>query len=102
MSYSVFDSNNKKDATKGDNTVKIIERPESTTYMLDYAFHLIKDEKEAENVRKLIGDKKIFEIQRIVDKESFQPMLAFAIPEEGKGFYEWMKYVAKLEQLVKP
>ena len=82
--------------------MKIIERPESTTYMLDYAFHLIKDKVEAENVRKLIGDKKIFEIQRIVDEKTFQPMLAFAIPEEGKSFYEWMKYIAKLELIVKP
>lgn len=77
--------------------MKIIERPMSTTYMLDYPFHLIKDEAEAENVRKLIGDKKIFQVQRMVDTETFQPMLAFAIPEDDKPFSEWMKYISKLE-----
>lgn len=82
--------------------MKIIERPESTTYVLDMPFHLIKDEKEAENVRKLIGDKKIFQVQRIVDMQTFQPMLAFAIPEDDKPFSEWMKYVAKLELIGKP
>lgn len=83
--------------------MRIIERPESTTYMIDYAYHLIKDEAEAENVRKLINGKKVFQVQRLVDKETFQPMLAFAIPEEGKTFSEWPKYIAKLELLlVKP
>jgi hypothetical protein len=82
--------------------MKIIERPESTTYVLDFPFHLIKDEAEAENVRKLINGKKILQIQRMVDKETFQPMLAFAIPEDGKTFSEWMKYVCRLELIVKP
>lgn len=81
--------------------MKIIERPMSTTYMLDYPFHLIKDEAEAENVRKIIGDKEIFHVQRTVDKETFQPMLAFAIPEDNKPFSEWVKYIAKLELVVK-
>ena len=79
---------------------KIIERPESTTYMLDFAFHFIKDEAEAENVKNLIGEKKIFHVQRTVDSETFQPMLAFAIPEDDKPFSEWMKYIAKLELIV--
>jgi len=81
--------------------MKIIERPMSTTYVLDYLFHFIKDEEEAENVRKLIGDKEIFHVQRTVDMETFQPMLAFAIPEDGKPFSEWLKYISKLELIVK-
>ena len=81
--------------------MKIIERPMSTTYVFDYLFHLIKDEEEAENVRKLIDDKEIFHVQRTVDMETYQPMLAFAIPEENKPFSEWMKYIAKLELIVK-
>ena len=81
--------------------MRVIERPMSTTYMLDYAFHLIKDEVEAENIHKLIGDKEIFHVQRTVDMETFQPMLAFAIPEDGKLFSEWMKYISKLELIVK-
>lgn len=84
-----------------DKEMKIIERPMSTTYVFDYLFHLIKDEAEAENVRKLIGDKEIFQVQRTVDMETFQPMLAFAIPEDGKPFSEWMKYISKLELIVK-
>ena len=82
--------------------MKIIERPESTTYVLDFPFHLIKDEAEAENVRKLMSGKKIFQVMRTVDEKTFQPMLAFAIPEEDKPFSEWMKYIAKLELIVKP
>jgi hypothetical protein len=75
---------------------KIIERPESITHVLEFLFHYIKDEKEAENVRKLIGDKKVVQVMRGVDPQTFQPILYFAIPEEGKIFFEWMKFAAPM------
>ena len=28
-----------------------IERPETTTYVMDFPFHLVKDKKEAENIK---------------------------------------------------
>lgn len=79
---------------------KIIERPEFTSYVLDFPFHLIKNETEAKNVSQLIGDKKIMHVLKFVDKKTYQPMLAFVIPEEGKDFSEWMKYVSKLELMI--
>jgi hypothetical protein len=75
---------------------KIIERPESITHALEFLFHYIKDEKEAENVRKLIGDKKVVQVMRGIDPQTFQPILYFAIPEEGKIFFEWMKFAAPM------
>jgi hypothetical protein len=81
--------------------MKVIERPESTTHMLNFPFHLIKNETEAENVKKLIGDRKIMQVHRGITPDTFQPLIYFAIPEEGKTFFEWMKYVAPLE-LVMP
>jgi hypothetical protein len=80
--------------------MKVIERPMSTTYVLDFEFHLIKDETEMKNVVAVIGEKKIVQIARTFDLETFQPMLAFAIPEDGKPFSQWMKYIAKLELIV--
>jgi hypothetical protein len=80
--------------------MKVIERPTSTTYVLDFEFHLIKDETEMKNVVAIIGEKKIVQIARTFDLETFQPMLAFAIPEDDKPFSEWMKYITKLELIV--
>jgi hypothetical protein len=77
--------------------MKVIERPESTTHMLNFAFHLIKDKAEAENVKKMIGERKIMQVARGITPDTYQPLIYFAIPEEGKPFFEWMKYVAPLE-----
>jgi hypothetical protein len=41
------------------------------------------------------------QVHRGITPDTFQPLIYFAIPEEGKTFFEWMKYVAPLE-LVMP
>ena len=81
--------------------MKVIERPTSTTHEIGFPFHLIKDEAEAENVKKIIGDREILHVMRSIDPNTFQPMLYFAIPEEGKQFAEWMKYVVHMALMVK-
>ena len=80
---------------------KVIERPESITHVLEFLFHYIKDEKEAENVRKLIGDKEVIQVHRGVDEHTFQPILYFAIPEKDKPFFYWVKYAAPMSIWVK-
>jgi hypothetical protein len=80
--------------------MRIVERPDFTSYFPDFAFHLIKDEEEAKNVNMLLGDKKPFVVMRSVDTETFQPMLFFAIPEDNKPFSDWLKYVTRLELMV--
>jgi hypothetical protein len=76
---------------------KVIERPMSTTYVLDFPFHYIKDEVEMKNVVTTNGSKEIVHILRSMDPNTFQPLLYFAFKEEGKPFSDWMKYVAKME-----
>lgn len=75
---------------------KVIERPTSTTHVLEFPFHYIKDEMEAENVRKVIGDREIVQVHRGIDKDTFQPILYFAIPEKDNPFFFWMKYAAPM------
>ena len=55
-----------------------------------------KDENEAENVRKIIGDREVFQVHRGVDANTFQPILYFAIPEKDKPFFYWVKYAAPM------
>ena len=76
--------------------VKIVEHPTSTSHVLNFNFHYIKDAAEAENVKKIMGDKKPFIVGRTVDMKSFQPTLYFAIPE-NKPFIDWLKYAAPME-----
>jgi hypothetical protein len=76
---------------------KVIERPTSTTYVLDFPFHYIKDENEMKNVVATNQGKEIFQVMRSMDPNTFQPLLYFAFKEEGKPFSDWMKYVAKME-----
>jgi hypothetical protein len=75
---------------------KVIERPMSTTHALEFLFHYIKDEQEAENVRKIIGDREVLQVHRGIDEHTFQPILYFAIPEKDKPFFFWMKYAAPM------
>ena len=76
---------------------RIIERPNTTTYVIDFMFHYIKDATEMKNVASLIGDKEIFQVMRTVDPNTYQPLLFFAILEKDKPFSDWMKYVIKME-----
>lgn len=77
--------------------MKKIERPDSTTYVLDFPFHEIKDEKEVKNIMQGRSEKDIFKVMGIVDEKTFQPKLAFAIKEENKPFSYWEKYIVPLE-----
>lgn len=77
--------------------MKKIQRPESTTYVLDFPFHYIKDEKEAINVFSNLKEKDILVVQKLVDKDTFIPMMAFAIKDENKQFSEWLKYYVRTE-----
>lgn len=81
--------------------LKVIERPESTTHVMGFMFHWIKDEKEAKNVFDVIGDKKTLSVARSVDPETFQPILYFAVVDDTAPFSEWLKYGAKLELMSK-
>ena len=80
---------------------KVIVRPETTTHVLDFMFHMIKDEEEMKNVADIIGDKKVFHVSRGVDPDTFQPILYFAIPEDNTPFNAWLKYGSTMELLVK-
>lgn len=75
---------------------KIIERPMSTTHFVEFAFHLIKDEREAENVSALIGDREVMIVSKGMDPDTFMPMLYFAIKNDEKPFVDWMKFVSPL------
>ncbi len=76
--------------------MKIIERPTSKSYVPEFPFHYLKDEAEAENIRKLAGDKRIVPVMRTIDKDTFQPLFFFAIEEVDKPFSEWLKYVSPM------
>ena len=80
---------------------KVIERPMSKTYITEFLFHYIKDETEMKNVIAANPGKEIFQVMRIVDVNTFQPMLYFAFEEKNKLFSEWMKYVVKMELMIK-
>lgn len=73
--------------------MKKIKRPDSTTYILEFPFHEIKDETEAKNVMQGHTVDDIFVVLPWVDQKSFKPKLAFAMRQEGKDFYHWEKYI---------
>ena len=76
---------------------KVINRPDTTTHVLEFPFHVIRNEKEAENVRKLSEGKEIIKIGNLFHSEEFKLMMYFAIREEGKPFSEWLKYASPAE-----
>lgn len=76
--------------------MKIINRPMSTSYVPEFAFHLIKDEEEANNIKKIIGDKKVVKVMQTLDQKTFTPMILFAIEDTNKPFAEWLKYVSPM------
>jgi hypothetical protein len=76
---------------------KVIERPMSTTHILDFPFHYIKDEAEMNNVVAVSKGKEVVQIMRSMDPNTYQPLLYFAFKEDDKPFSDWMKYAAKME-----
>lgn len=77
--------------------MKKIERYDTTTYFREFPFHLIRNEQEAENVAKVIGDKKVVIIDRSVDMETYQPMIWFAVEDKDLPLSRWLKYVSYME-----
>ncbi len=75
---------------------KVIERPTSTTHVVDFLFHLVKDETEMKNILAASQGKEIFKVAIVVDMNTFQPMMYFSFVEKDKPFSEWMKYVARM------
>lgn len=80
--------------------MKVIERPETTTLVVEELYHLVKDAKEMKNIMAGVDANDIFKIRISMNPQTFQPMLFFAIKKEGKPFSDWMKYVAPLELTV--
>lgn len=77
--------------------MKVIERPESTTYMLEFPFHYIKDEKEVSNIFRGKSKDEIFIVGKRVDVHTYRPQLALAIKKENLPFSQWEKYLVDLE-----
>jgi hypothetical protein len=82
--------------------MKKIERTDSTTIVFEYLFHVIKDEKEADNVLKDVTSERFFEFQRFVDEKTFAPWVAFGIPNNKRTtINELLKYCCPIEMLAK-
>lgn len=81
--------------------MKKIERPESTTYVLDFPFHYIKDEKEAKNIFGNLKEEDFLVVQKkkMID-DNFNPLMALAIKDTNKPFSEWLKYIVRMELVV--
>lgn len=79
--------------------MKVIKRPESTTVVIEFYFHEIRDEKEAKNIMEGHTEEDLFVVGKFVDEVSFQPKIYFAIREKDKLFVDWKKYVATMELL---
>lgn len=78
--------------------MKIIERPETTTIVAEFYFHVVKDEKEVKNIMEGHTEDDLFVVAKKVDEITFEPTLYFAI-RENKPFITWKKYVASIELL---
>ena len=76
-----------------------IERPDSTTIFFEKPFHLLKDEKEVQNI---FGDetpKDVVIFLKWVDSNNFDPMVAFIIKKPGVTLMECPGYTVNLALL---
>lgn len=80
---------------------RIVERPDSTTHFLEYPFHLIKDEKEADNIFRNVNQEQILVCERYVDSVTFQPWIAFVIFGKDKNFSQSLKFCGDIGKLAK-
>lgn len=76
--------------------MKKIERAETTTHILEFMFHEIKNETEAKNVMLGVYKEDIFVFSRWVHPETFQPWIFFGI-RNGDKVIDWPKYCAPME-----
>jgi hypothetical protein len=80
--------------------MKKIERPDSTTVVIETMFHLVKDKAELANILKgLDVDKQVKNCGTIVDPEMLQP-ISYIWIDEGKSFFESLKYAIPMEYTV--
>lgn len=77
--------------------MRVIERPDSTTVVVETLFHLIRHETEAKNALSGVKEEDIIQFMRAIDPATFQPILYFIIKKEGKPISEWLKYCAPME-----
>lgn len=76
--------------------MKKIERPESTTHILEFMFHEIKNETEAKNVMLGVSEENIFVFSKWIHPKTFQPWIFFGI-RSGDTVTNWPKYCGPVE-----
>jgi hypothetical protein len=73
-----------------------IKRPDSTTIVISEEYHLIKNATELRNVLDA-ADIRLRDIpskQRLIDDETFQPLMTFEVPDKRFGV---SKYIVSME-----
>ncbi len=76
-----------------------IERPDSTTIVLDFPFHLVRDETELKNILVDVDtEKQVKSLGRYMDTVSFTPHYIMWV-DKGKPFMESVKFVVPAEYL---
>lgn len=83
--------------------MQIIRRPETTTIILNMAFHLIKDQEEADRIKSLYENSdpkyEIIPIAKLIDQQTYQPLLAFVLYAKGSILDECIKYISPVEYI---
>jgi hypothetical protein len=79
--------------------MKTIERPDSTTYLIEFPYHKIRSIEEAKNVFAGKSEEDIFVVSKSIDS-NYQPMIAVAIRNENYVFSHWEKYYLPVGYLV--
>lgn len=74
--------------------MKTIQRPESTTIILEEKFHFIKSKEELKNVLEGVKEEELLLWGRLIDVDSFQPLVAFIILKQGNSISESYKYIS--------
>jgi hypothetical protein len=77
-----------------------IERPDSTTLVLEFPFHLVKDEKELENILVDVDiEKQVKSLGRYMDHDNFCPHYIMWI-DEDKAFTHSIKFVVRIDHFI--
>ena len=76
--------------------MKVINRPMSTSHVMEFPFHYIKDQAESDNIKKLIDGKNTVHVMDRYDPESARYLRYFAVEDANKPFAEWFKYVTTM------
>lgn len=79
--------------------IRKVERPESTTHLVEVQFHEIKSAEEAKNVLDGVAEEDIITFGKFIGEISFEPWTYFMIKREGIPATFWFKYCAPLRVL---